>query len=187
MTTAVTKGTLRLGEVGPEISGPPGSVLTFGPDGRTLTGQAAGGAPLLTGPLVPAVIELSEASPGPSSAVVTLATLAQAGARTGVQVNGWADLNMSVDETGSPSASDGAILVEISWDGGSTFEAGIAKPWRGGGPQNPTDLLVPLFASSSAGPATGDVQCRITFSGEPVGGAEALTITLTSELGAVLA
>jgi hypothetical protein len=47
VTTAVTKGTLRLGEVGPEISGPPGSVLTFGPDGRTLTGQASsGGGPL---------------------------------------------------------------------------------------------------------------------------------------------
>jgi hypothetical protein len=39
MTTAVTKGTLRLGEVGPEISGPAGSVLTFGADGRTLTGE----------------------------------------------------------------------------------------------------------------------------------------------------
>jgi hypothetical protein len=39
MTTAVTKGTLRLGEVGPEISGAPGTVLTFGADGRTLTGE----------------------------------------------------------------------------------------------------------------------------------------------------
>jgi hypothetical protein len=41
MTTAVTQGSLRLGEVGPEISGPPGSVLTFGPNGRTLSGKAA--------------------------------------------------------------------------------------------------------------------------------------------------
>jgi hypothetical protein len=48
MTTAVTKGTLRLGEVGPEISGPAGSVLTFGADGRTLSGQPAANAGALS-------------------------------------------------------------------------------------------------------------------------------------------
>jgi hypothetical protein len=38
MTGTVTKGTLRLGEVGPEIEGTPGDVLTFDTDGRTIKG-----------------------------------------------------------------------------------------------------------------------------------------------------
>jgi hypothetical protein len=49
MTGTVTKGTLRLGEVGPEISGNAGEFLAFGADGRTLQGTPApggGGAPL---------------------------------------------------------------------------------------------------------------------------------------------
>lgn len=39
----VTQGTLRLGEVGPQLEGEPGTVLTFGSDGRTLSGQPGGG------------------------------------------------------------------------------------------------------------------------------------------------
>lgn len=43
MTSVVTKGTLRLGEVGPIIESTPGYVLTFGADGRTLEGQPPSG------------------------------------------------------------------------------------------------------------------------------------------------
>jgi hypothetical protein len=145
------------------------------------------GGSFMSGSLVPAAITLSDGAPGPTSVVVTLAALADVAGLTGVQVSGWADIDMSVDETGDPAASDGTLLLEVSWDGGATFEAATAKFWKGGGTGNPSTELVPLFAASKAGPATGDVQLRLTFSGEPVGGAEALTITLTSELGAVFA
>jgi len=146
-----------------------------------------GGGSFLTAAIVPPVITVDEGSPGPNSVVVTLAAQADVAGFTAVQVNGWADIDMSLDETGSPAASDGALLLEVSWDGGATFGAATQKLWKGGGPQNPSTVLVPLFAASKAGPATGDVQLRITFSGEPVGTAEGLNIMLTSELGALFA
>jgi len=145
------------------------------------------GGTFMSAPLVPDAITLSDGTPGPVSVVVTLAALADVAGLTAVQVNGWADIAMSADETGSPAPSDGTLLLEFSWDGGATFQAATPKIWTGGGPQNPNTLLVPLFGASKAGPATGDVQVRLTFAGEPVGGSEALSITLTSELAAVFA
>jgi hypothetical protein len=149
--------------------------------------DAAGGG-FQSGPLTPAVITLDEGSPGPTSVLVTLAAVADVSALQSVTVCGWADIDMSVDETGSPAASDGSLLLEVSWDGGVTFQAATSKLWKGGGAANPSTLLVPLFASSKVGaPPTGDVVLRLTFSGEPVGGDEAASITLTSELAAVFA
>lgn len=147
-----------------------------------------GGGGDITGPIVPAAITLDEGTPGPVELVVTLAAQADVAAAKSVVVSGWANIDMSVDETGSPAPSDGSLTLAVSWDGGATYQPATAKLWKGGGPQNPSTLLVPLFASSKVGVVpTGDVKLKLTFSGEPVGGSEALSITLTSELAAVFA
>lgn len=164
------------------------ALIRVPPSGPFVPVPSGGGGGFQSGRVAVPDIALSDGTPSPQSAVVTLATLAQAAQATKVTINGWGSLNMSADETGSPAPSDGTLALEVSWDGGATFTAASsARIWTGGGNQNPNTLPMPLFGASSSGPATGDVQCRVTFTGEPVGGSEGLTITLSSELAAVFA
>lgn len=121
MTTAVVKGTLRLGEVGPEISGPAGSVLTFDPDGRTLRGAPAGSSGGLS-----AVESLGTTIVAPGGAT----TSADGPEHTALAVTGQATFpagSKLVCNLTSGIAGDGAGLVdatltlEVSLDGGTTF------------------------------------------------------------------
>jgi hypothetical protein len=111
MTTAVPKGTLRFGEVGPEFSGEPGSVVAFGADGRTLAGIPAANAAALS------ALELFSAE-----------LVAPAGSTTGADgpVHTAASL-LGTGVTAFPAGSSLALelLSLVSGDGAGIVEAGL--------------------------------------------------------------
>jgi hypothetical protein len=123
MTTAVTKGTLRLGEVGPEISGPAGSVLTFGENGRTLSGQPAANARQLSALELfsSEIVAAGATTTGADGPVHTAADLLGAGVAA---FPAGATLALEwISKVAATGAGDvfATLELELSTDGGATW------------------------------------------------------------------
>lgn len=160
----VTQGTLRLGEVGPQLEGDPGTVLTFGSDGRTLSGMPAGGGQSSTD----SNSEPQETATPPLVLVLNPSPPAFGG----VVVTGLLTINWTNAE--SSNASVGAVVrIEGSKDGGATYTQ-IGEDFQVSA-FNPSTAAVQFVTINvpvlwqDVGPPTGAVQLRATLTDESSG------------------
>jgi hypothetical protein len=180
MTDTVANALLRQGQVGPVLAGTPGDVLTFGPDGRTVSGQAIPPPPVVSSAralLVQAGSSFAPIPPGSPGNITSTPFAVPYNLAADEVLEIAVAANIVTASLPAPASSyfNAGMSLEISTDGGATYApvASLASAYVLLAPPNPlTDAppRVPMptlyyqLAPLGAPPTGNQVWFRAGFS-----------------------